>query len=65
MMPGLGEKFGIEVQVISKPREEYATEPYSRLGLPGAPAIMIGEEVLVEKADISEDKLDSAIRRQL
>ena len=49
MIPGLGEKYGITVEVISKPREEYAGEAYSKLGLPVAPAIMIGEQVLVEK----------------
>lgn len=64
MIPGLGEKYGIEVEVISKPREEYASEAYSKLGLPVAPAIMIGEEVLVEKADISMDALGSAIQKQ-
>ena len=64
MIPGLGEKYGIEVEVISKPREEYASEAYSKLGLPVAPAIMIGEEVLVEKADISMDALESAIEKQ-
>jgi hypothetical protein len=64
MIPGLGKKYGIEVEVISKPREEYASEAYSKLGLPVAPAIMIGEEVLVEKADISMDALESAIQKQ-
>lgn len=65
MIPGLGEKCGVEVEVISKPREEYASEAYAKLGLPVAPAIMIGEEVLVEKADIPMEKLESAIRRRL
>lgn len=65
MIPGLGEKYGIEVEVISKPREEYASEQYSKLGLPVAPAIMVGEEVLVQKADISMDALESAIQKKL
>jgi hypothetical protein len=64
MIPGLGEKYGIEVEVISKPREEYAPEAYSKFGLPVAPAIMIGEEVLVEKTDISMDALEWSIQKQ-
>ena len=63
MIPGLGEKYGVTVEVISKPRQEYAGEPYSKLGLPIAPAIMIGEQVLVEKSDITEEKLELAIQR--
>jgi hypothetical protein len=63
MIPGLGGKHGITVEVISKPREEYARETYSKLGLPIAPAIMIGEQMLVEKSDITEEKLELAIQR--
>jgi hypothetical protein len=65
MLPGLGEKYGIDVDVVSKPREEYASEAYAKLGLPVAPAIMVGEEVLVEKADISLDALESAIQAKI
>ena len=63
MIPGLGEKYGITVEVISKPKEEYAGKAYSKLGLPIAPAIMIGEQVLVEKSDVTEEKLELAIQR--
>lgn len=63
MIPGLGEKYGVTVKVISKPRQEYAGESYSKLGLPIAPAIMIGEQVLVEKSDITEEKFELAIQR--
>jgi hypothetical protein len=65
MIPGLGEKYGINVEVISKPREEYASAAYSKVGLPIAPAIMIGEQVLAEKADITLDKLELAIQKAL
>jgi hypothetical protein len=65
MIPGLGEKYGITVEVFSKPREEYASEAYSKLGLPIAPAIMIGEQVLVEKSDVTLEKLELAIQRAL
>jgi len=65
MMPGLGEKYGIEIEIISKTREAYASEAYAELGLPVAPAIMIGEGVLVQGSDVTEEKLESAIRKQL
>jgi hypothetical protein len=60
-MPGLGEKYDIEIETISKPREEYSRVEYTRLGLPVAPAIMVNEEVVVERSDISEQKLESVI----
>lgn len=63
MIPGLGDNYGITVEVVSKPREEYADESYSRLGLPAAPAIMIDDHVLVEKSDISQEDLEAGIRR--
>lgn len=65
MAPGLGEKYGIEVEIISRPREAYKSEEYARLGLPAAPAIMIGEEIIVQGKDISEEELEAAIRRHL
>jgi hypothetical protein len=65
MMPRLGEKYDIEIETISKPREEYGTEAYERSGLPVAPAIMVGEEILVEKSDISEQKLEAVICNHL
>jgi hypothetical protein len=64
-MPGLGEKYDIEIETISKPREEYGTEEYSKLGLPVAPSIMVGEEIVAEKSDISEEKLEAAICKHL
>jgi hypothetical protein len=63
MIPGLGGKYCITVEVISKPREEYVGEAYSKLGLPIAPAIMIGDQVLVEKSDITQENLNLAIQR--
>lgn len=64
-MPRLGEKYDIEIQTISKPREEYNTDEYFELDLPVAPAVMVGEEIVVEGADVSEEKLEAAICKQL
>ena len=61
----LGEKYDIEMETISRPREEYSTDEYSRLDLPVAPAIMVGEEIVVERSDISEQKLETVICNHL
>ena len=65
MMPGLGEKYEIDIETISKPKEDYLTDEYFELDLPVAPAVMVGEEILVEGGDISQNKLESAICKQL
>lgn len=65
MLPRLGQKYEIETEVISKPRAEYHTDEYLKLGLPPAPAVMVGEEVAVQGPDITEEKVEAAIRRHL
>ncbi len=64
-MPRLGEKYDIEVETISKPREEYMTDAYFELDLPVAPAVMVGEEIVVEGSDISDQDLEAAICNHL
>ncbi len=66
MLPRLGEKYEIETETISKPRAEYQTAEYLKLGLPTAPAAMVGEEVVGQGPNnISEEKVEAAIRRHL
>jgi hypothetical protein len=65
MIPRLGEQFGIEIEVISKPRGEYQTAAYAQLGLPKAPAIMIDNSVIVVGGDIDETLLVRTIREHL
>jgi hypothetical protein len=65
MMPRLGEKYDIEIETISKPKEEYVTEEYFELDLPVAPAVIVGEEIVVEGSDVSEEDLHAVIRRHL
>jgi hypothetical protein len=65
MMPRLGEKYDIEMETISKPKEEYNTDEYFELDLPVAPAIMVGEEIVVEGSDVSEEELESVICKYL
>ncbi|MBI5584231.1 MAG: hypothetical protein HY892_10430 [Deltaproteobacteria bacterium] len=65
MMPRLGQKYDLEVEVTSKPPAEYNTDEYFELELPVAPAIMVEDEILVEGSDVSEEKLENAIRAKL
>ena len=65
MMPRLGEKYDIEIETISKPREEYNTDAYFELDLPVAPAVMVGDEIVVEGSDVSDEKLEATICNHL
>jgi hypothetical protein len=65
MMPRLGAKYDIEMETIEKPQDEYMTDEYFELDLPVAPAIMVGDEILVEGTDISKRKLEAAIKAGL
>jgi len=56
-MPGLGETYNIEIEIISKPKAEYSTDEYFELDLPVAPAVMVGEEIVTEGEDVSESFL--------
>jgi hypothetical protein len=65
MMPRLGQKYELEVEVLSKPIAEYNTDEYFELELPVAPAIMVDDQIVVEGSDVSEEKLENAIRAKL
>jgi hypothetical protein len=62
MMPRLGNRYDIEMETIEKPKDEYMTDEYFELDLPVAPAIMVGDQIVVEGSDISRRKLEAAIR---
>ncbi len=64
-MSRLGEKYDIEIETMSKPREEYNSDEYLELGLPVAPAVMVGEEIVVAGNDVSEENLEGAICKHL
>jgi len=66
MMPRLGEKYkNIEIEVMSKPMSEYQNDEYFELELPIAPAVMVADEIVVEGAGISQDKVEKIICRCL
>ena len=64
-MPGLGEKYDIEIETLSKPIAAYNTDAYFELDLPVAPAVMVGDEIIVEGSDVKEDQLEAAVCRHL
>jgi len=65
MMPKLDEKYDIEIEVTSKPKQEYLTDEYFALDLPVAPAVMVGEEIITEGEDVEDYKVEAAICRHL
>lgn len=65
MLPRLGDKYSIEIETISKPKAEYITDEYFELKLPVAPAVMVGDEIVVEGEGVSQDKVEAAICRHL
>ena len=65
MMPRLGAKYPIEIEIVSKPKAEYLTDEYFELDLPAAPAVMVGDEIVVEGSNIVEEKVEAVICRHL
>ena len=65
MIPGLGDKYEVEIETIAKPKDEYMTDEYFELDLPVAPAVMVGDEIVVEGTDVSEVDLEKVICRHL
>lgn len=65
MIPRLGNKYDIDIEVMAKPKEDYTTDAYFELDLPVAPAVMVGDEIIIEGSYVAEDKLESAICRHL
>jgi hypothetical protein len=65
MAPRLGQKYDVEIEFTSKPIAEYQTDEYFELDLPTAPAVMVGEEIVVEGSDVAEDRLEAAICQHL
>ena len=61
----MGQKYAIDVEAISKSREEYQGEAHRASGLPAAPAVMVDDEVAGQGPEISEEKLEEVIRRHL
>ncbi len=64
-MPRLGEKYQLAIEITAKPQSAYQTDEYFALDLPVAPAIMVGDEIVVEGSDIAEHEVELTICRHL
>jgi hypothetical protein len=64
-MPRLGEKYPVEIDITAKPKSEYETDEYFALDLPVAPAVMVGDDIVVEGSDIADHDLEVCICRKL
>jgi len=49
----------------ANPKSEYETDEYFELDLPVAPAVMVGDEIVVEGTDVSDHELEACICRRL
>ena len=65
MMPRLGKRYKIDIEAVEKLKDEYLTDEYFELDLPVAPAVVVGEEIVVEGTDVPEEKLEMVICKQL
>lgn len=64
-MPRLGSTYEIDIEVTSKPHSDYLTDEYFERDLPVAPAVMVGDTIVTEGEDVSDEKLEKEICRQL
>ena len=64
-MPRLGAKYKVEIETTSKPKAEYLTDEYFAFDLPVAPAIMVGDEIVIEGQDVDDHSVEVVICRQL
>ena len=65
MMPRLGTKYDVKIEVISKPKADYQTDAYFELDLPVAPAIMVEDEIVVEGGNVPQQEVEFCICRHL
>lgn len=62
----MGAKYkDIEIEVTSKPIAAYQNDDYFELDLPVAPAVMVGDEIVVEGSNVAQEKVESVICRSL
>jgi hypothetical protein len=64
-MPRLGQKYALDVETISKSREDHQAEACVASGLPAAPAVMVENEIAGQGPSLSEEGVEMVIRRHL
>jgi hypothetical protein len=65
MIPRLGKKYkdAVEIETISKSRQGFRDIEYVKFGLPMAPAVMVGNEIIAQGCEATEEKVEAAICR--
>ena len=58
-------KYKVEIETTTKPKAEYLTDEYFAFDLPVAPAIMVGDEIVIEGQDVDDHSVEVVICRQL
>jgi hypothetical protein len=64
-MPRLGKQYPVDIEITAKPKAEYQTDEYFELDLPVAPAVMVGDEILIEGNDVTDHELEACICHHL
>jgi hypothetical protein len=65
MLPGLGDKTGVEIETVEKSRDEYRSDSYAATNLPVAPAVMIDGEVIAVHNIITQSQMEKMIENRL
>jgi hypothetical protein len=65
ILPRLGRKYNLEIETISRSREAYQQLKHLDSDLPAAPAVILGNELLIQGCLISQEEIESSIRRHL
>jgi len=65
MLPGLGDKTGVEIETVEKSREEYRSDSYAATKLPVAPAVIIDGEVIAVQNIIAQSQIEKLIENRL
>ncbi len=55
----------MEVEEISRSREEYQSGAYKVSGLPAAPAVLVADELAGQGPGLSEEGIEAVIHRHL
>jgi hypothetical protein len=55
----------VKSEILRSIRKVKVTDEYFELDLPAAPAVMVGDEIVVEGSDVAQYEIEAAICRQL
>lgn len=56
MLPGPGDKTGVEIETVEKSRDEYRCDLYAETKRPAGPAIMVDGEVIAVQNYITQSQ---------